>query len=388
MTAVTAVNQNGVERFSKSARPPIVCEIASAQRFSALEDAWNDLVARAAVPNVSMHPAVALAAQMANKPVHVILAWRSCTADQPPQLVGAWVMTVGRLSSKLPLRVLISPVDSQMVLSTPVIDAEFISEAIAAMLDAVAASPDLPKILRANEFTADGPVGRALEEILEDRNAPAIVQRRLNRPKLQSALDGTSYLKNSLSAQRRSELRRYRRRLSEQGKLEVVCHRAPEEVRRAFEEFLVLEASGWKGRHGSALSQRSQATATFTRSMIDGLARHGLAHVVALRLNGRMVAAQIILRCGRAAFTCKTAYDESLRSHAPGLVLMEDVTTTLLKDPDLDYADSSTNQSADRIRSLADFWTERLDVANLLIDVRKGGTLCFSLLRLKSKWYG
>lgn len=387
MTAATGLRQQDVKCRSESPRPSITCEISDVQRFTTLAKDWQDLIARAAVPNVSMHPAVALAAQMANKPIRVLLVWRNDLADQPAQLIGAWVVALGRLSKKLPIRVLVSPVDGQMALSTPVIDSRYMSEALAAMFEAVAADPALPKILNANEFTVDGPMSHILDKALNDRGAAVIVRRRLSRPKLQSSLDSMSYLKNSLPAQRRSDLRRYRRRLSERGKLEVVSHRAPDDARRAFEEFLGLEASGWKGRHGSALSQRNEATTAFTRSMVDGLAHHGLVQIMALRLNGRMVAAQVVLRCGRAAYTWKTAYEESLRSHAPGLVLMEDVTSTLLQDPDLDYVDSSTNQSADKIKALAAFWTERLEVADLLIDVRKGGSLCFRLLRLKTKWY-
>jgi hypothetical protein len=52
----------------------ITVEIADPKRFSETGDAWRVLIVSAAVPNISMHPAVALAAQGTGRRVHVVLA--------------------------------------------------------------------------------------------------------------------------------------------------------------------------------------------------------------------------------------------------------------------------------------------------------------------------
>jgi Acetyltransferase (GNAT) domain len=365
--------------------PPITVEITDPAHFSTLNEAWHDLIARAAVPNVSMHPVVAQASQAVGRAVHVVLAWQNAASDAPPRLVGVWVLAVERLTSRWPVPVLVSPVDTQMVLGTPVLDRECLPAVLNAMLDALAAAPGLPKILFVHECTADGAFGNVLEAMMASRGAPAKVLKRLTRPKLQSGLDGRSYLARTLPADKRQQLRRRRRRLAERGRLELTTHHTLEEVRCAFEEFLVLEASGWKGRGGSALSQRGQATAAFVRAMVTGLAQEGLVDIMVLRLDGRPTAVRIILWCGRAAYTWKTTYDEALRSYGPGLLLMEDTTLALLANSSLDYADSSTNLDIADIKAQADFWAERLDVADLLIDVRHGGSLMFRLLVLKDR---
>jgi CelD/BcsL family acetyltransferase involved in cellulose biosynthesis len=270
-----------------------------------------------------------------------------------------------------------------MVLSTPVLDRAFAAEALMAMFDALAASRTLPKVLYANEFTADGAMADILERVLAARRAPAKVLRRLTRPKLQSGLDPQSYLDRALSGEMRSSMRRRRRRLAARGRLEVTSHREPEAVRAAFEEFLVVEESGWKGRAGSALAQRGPGTLAFVRGVVAGLAREGRAHVLVLRLDGQAAALQAVLWSGGAAYTWKCAYDESLRSYGPGLLLMEEVTATLLADPNLDYADFSTNLEFAALGAQAKFWTERLEVADLLLDVRRGGSIA---LRLLAAW--
>ena len=73
------------------------------------------------------------------------------------------------------------------------------------------------------------------------------------RPKLASELDGKAYLEKSLSSSTRKKLRQHRRRLSEQGALTSVVVSEPQAVRDALEQFLALEAAGWKGQRGTAL---------------------------------------------------------------------------------------------------------------------------------------
>jgi CelD/BcsL family acetyltransferase involved in cellulose biosynthesis len=379
-----AAEERASSRRAAGAQSAITVEIADAARFGALGQDWRGLIHRAAAPNVSMHPAVALAAQASGRPVHVVLAWLEEPAA-PTRLVGVWVFAVGPLSRRLPVRVLLSPAHPQMVLGGPVLDREVAAEALAAMLDALAAARALPKIISATEFSADDQVAEVLHEILADRRAPAQVLRRLTRTKLEPGLDGSSYLERALPAKKRREQGRHRRRLSELGRLEVTSHRMPDEACAAFEEFLTLEASGWKGRAGSALSQRGGGTPEFVRAAVAGLAQEGLVDVMMLRLDGRAVASQVLLWCGDVAHTWKCAYDEELRSCGPGLLMVEDVTRALLAEPNLRHADSSTNMEMEDIKAFSTFWTERLEVANLLIDVRRGGSVGFRLLALKEQ---
>jgi hypothetical protein len=229
--------KSGLRARSSSTVLPnhLTVEITGVERFSAVTDAWQDLVARAAVPNVAMHPSVAAAAQATKDRVHVILVWHAVKSNKSSRLVGAWVLAERRHSRRFPLRVLQSPVDAQMMLSTPVIDADFMSEAFTAMLDAIAAATTLPKIMYLNEFTGDGTAFLTFNNAFAARGGQPRILNYLRRPKLQSDLDGRVYLEHSLSAEKRRELRRCRRRLEERGLLSVTSHRTSEEAKRAFE---------------------------------------------------------------------------------------------------------------------------------------------------------
>ena len=63
-----------------------------------------------------------------------------------------------------------------------------------------------------------------------------------------------------LPARRRYDLRRARRHAEELGTVRVRIHSPrPDEVEGMFDEFVRIEAAGWKARNGSSLSQRPQA---------------------------------------------------------------------------------------------------------------------------------
>ncbi|MFP3435315.1 hypothetical protein SB781_36755, partial [Paraburkholderia sp. SIMBA_061] len=73
------------------------------------------------------------------------------------------------------------------------------------------------------------------------------------RPMLESLLDGRAYLRNALAPHHLREMNRQWRQLEKLGPLSYAVTRQPADVRYRMEEFLALEASGWKGRKRTAL---------------------------------------------------------------------------------------------------------------------------------------
>jgi hypothetical protein len=202
------------------------------------------------------------------------------------------------------------------------------------------------------------------------------------RPKLASDLDGEGYLKSAMSSGSRKKLRQHRRRLGEKGVLARVTASDPQAVRRAIEEFLVLEASGWKGRQGTAFLCHAREAA-FMRTAMVTLAEQGCASIDALRLNGEPVSMQLILRCGDAAFTWKTAFDERFQDFSPGMLLLEDYTASLLADERIAFVDSCAQDDS----GFMAVWTERQPVADLWFDARRGGSLAFRSLSALQRSY-
>jgi hypothetical protein len=80
-------------------------------------------------------------------------------------------------------------------------------------------------------------------------------------------LSPEAYLEASMSGKKRKELRRQHARLSETGALTVERHRDAADLAAWIEQFLTLEAAGWKGKAGSALACRPDTAALFREAM-------------------------------------------------------------------------------------------------------------------------
>ena len=362
----------------------LMVEVADAARLSRLRPEWVDLLARADVPNVLMDPAMVQAAAdvFPQSQSQAVLVWKPSAAGR--QLAGLWAFSVGRPhQSVLPMRALTIPPGPHRYLATPVIDRTCLDETLHAMLDALAADPRLPKIAALDAMSAECPTTEALVRVLAARgSAPCWLERLRQRPKLASNLDGKTYLEKALSSSSRKKLRQHRRRLAERGRLSHVVAADPESIRRALEDFLRMEASGWKGRECTALLSDAE-NAAYVRRSIVGMAEQGCAAIHALYLDDRPVSMQIVVRAGAVAYTWKTAYDEAFSDFSPGMLLLEDYTAAFLADKSIAYVDSCSHDD----NSYMAAWTERRAVADVWIDARRGGSLAFSLLAFVQKRY-
>lgn len=353
----------------------ITVEAATTARLAALQDDWQDLTARADAGNVFMHPAlVRLAGE--SYPARrccALLAWQGAGTAR---LVGLWAFAIGRAPRSLfPLSVLTAPPMPNAYLSTPVIDRDCLDGVLDAMLTHIAADASLPKIVALDAMGADTATMQALSRVLEARGTAPCVLSRSMRPQLASDRDGKAYLEKAISSASRKKLRQHRRRLADKGALQSSVLTGADAVRHGFEDFLALEAAGWKGRQGTALLCHPD-DARFARAMIAALAALGEASIHMLTLDDRPASMQVVLRSGTAAFTWKTAYDEALRDVSPGMLLLEDYTAALLADDGIAYVDSCAFDDSGYMAA----WTERAAIAHLWFDARRGGSPVFAML--------
>jgi CelD/BcsL family acetyltransferase involved in cellulose biosynthesis len=285
-----------------------------------------------------------------------------------------WAFAVAR-HPVLPVKLLRSPALPYSYLATPVLDRAAAHAVVTAMLDFIAGDDALPKTISLEPMRSDGAAMQALIVALADRkSAPCLLQQG-KRPVLASDLDARQYFEKALSSSTRKKLRQHRRRLEEKAKLESRICTVAAEVTRAFEDFLTLEASGWKGRTGTALLC-DPAEAALVRSMVAALAQHGDACVHALWQNGKAIAAQVVLRAGATAFTWKTAYDETLGDYSPGMLLLEDYTASFLADKSIERVDSCSLDDSGFMSA----WSERQEIAHILIDARPNRSLSFTVV--------
>jgi CelD/BcsL family acetyltransferase involved in cellulose biosynthesis len=362
-------------RASTGAATSVTVEVAAGARLAEIQMEWRDLIARADVANVFMHPVlVALSACYPDTRCRALLAWQNSGGRR--RLAGFWAFAAGRAPrSIIPLSVLAAPAFAQAYLASPVIDRDLLDATLQAMLDHIAADANLPKIIALDAMRDDGATTQALMRILASRGSAPAILRRFMRPMLASTLDAKQYMEAALSASRRKKLRQHRRRLAEKGVIESKIISEPEAVGRALEDFLRIEAAGWKGRKRTALLC-NVPDATFTREMVAALAPQGDASIHALTLDGRPVSMQIVLRAGATAFTWKTTYDEALHDFSPGMLLFEDYTAAFLAAPGITCVDSCSYDDSSFMAS----WSERQPMVEMWIDARRGGSAAFAHL--------
>lgn len=136
---------------------------------------------------------------------------------------------------------------------------------------------------------------------------------------------GWAAFEAAMSSNSRSEMRRKRRGLE---KLGVVSFHAvspdPSNVEAHLQELLRVEASGWKGRQGSAIECRPELE-RFLRHYAAGTAELGLLRLFFLALDGRNIAAQLLVETGGRLWQFKIGYDEAWSKYSPGRLLMLDI---------------------------------------------------------------
>jgi len=119
----------------------------------------------------------------------------------------------------------------------------------------------------------------------------------------------------------RSQLRRARVRLSEQGDLTFYCVGVADQ--NQLERFYLLERSGWKGKAGSAIL--CNGSRPFYDEIAKAAARFGYFLLFMLELNGRLLAAHFSFVLNRCCFSPIVAYDEAFKLYAPGHLIVGEI---------------------------------------------------------------
>lgn len=277
--------------------------------LSALGPAWNTLTTSGG--NGFMHPvALAAAAQETGADIITLSAWIDTA------LVGFWALRRRRPLPFLPAQLEALPYDYAF-LSTPLLAPGHADAAMAAFLATIAEAADLPDALWLKDFDAEGPAFAALAAL------PQTSIRTQSRP-VATREEGIK-----ASGSTRKKLRQHFNRLAALGTVEIVDHREPAPLLTALDSFLALEAASWKGGEGTALSSKP-ADAAFARRMLAGLAETGGASIIELRLDGKVLASQVLLYCGPHAFTWKIAFDGAFAKYSPGAILVDRLAELLL----------------------------------------------------------
>jgi CelD/BcsL family acetyltransferase involved in cellulose biosynthesis len=225
------------------------------------------------------------------------------------------------------------------------------------------------------KLPADGPALAALDRVLADRPRAQYTAEEEGRAILTGGGTAAAYLDNAMSAKKRKELRRQRTRLAEEGTLTVERVEGDDGLAAWAEEFLALEAAGWKGAQRSALASAAE-TRTFFAETLAGAAAAGRLERLALRLNGRAIAMLANFITAPGAYSFKTAFDEDYARFSPGMLLQLE-NLALLERPGIQWADSCAVEGHPMIERL---WRDKRRMVSRNIAI--GGPLRRTAFRL------
>ena len=309
--------------------------------------AWAALAAEAVEPNPFFEPELVLPA-VRNLPggedVRLLVA-----QDARGRWIGAAPVVRARRWKGMPALVHATWVHPYCFLGLPLLAAGHEEEAAAALVGQLRRRAALVPL-------ENLPAGTAVTTAC----APATVWNAWERAMLRRR-ESDNYVESTLAVKRRRELRRLRARFEDEHG-EVMAFEALPGEPDAVEAFLRLEASGWKGRAGTAL--HTQGHAGFFREMCASFAATGRLQLVSLRAGDHVLAMQCNLRAGRGAFCFKLAVDETYARYSPGVQLQIDNVHFFHASAHLQWEDSCADPSNTMINRL---WPDRRQLETLIV---------------------
>lgn len=377
---ITARPQRSEHRLStgRCAITGHLVSITSLFPSSDVLEQWRELASRALVPNLFYEPEFAQAASLAfGKNVKLLTI--STTENGQTRMLLAWPYRVVRQRWGIPLHVMVGWTHPFASLGVPLVDADHAESALRALLNSRSIFTNLPPRALLPLIPEEGPIGQILARLDRERGGHLAFTERHDRAywRRGEADDPLA----TLSSGTKSKLRQEFRRLERDGRVTHEIITDSSEMSAALEDYLALEASGWKARAGTAIPQSENET-TFMRQLVRELAAQGRIRIDRLRLGGSTLASSITyLSSARHAWYAKISYNEDYAKNSPGSQLVLKVTEDFRVNTDIAYADSCAPPSHPLMRK---FWSTRFYLSNMM--VRLGTDPMFPLAARLEAW--
>jgi len=331
---------------------------------------WCDLAENCCEPNPFYHPALlrpALDLLDAGDRIELI------EVPEGGRLIALMPVAVHPRHSRYPVRNSANWMHDQCFYGAPLLRRGQEEQAWSGLLARLDAAPWAGQFLHLSGLDLDGPAASALRACCaaEGRGLKRIAGH--ERALLCSGLSAEAYWQTHVRPKKRKELRRLASRLAEAG---TVTHRRLDngaDVAAWAEDFLELEASGWKGRHGAPLGASERTRAWFNR-VLAGAAAADLLDMLRIDLDGRAIAMLVNFRHGRGGFSYKIAFDERFARYSPGILVEIDNLHAVLGEDSaarpLDWMDSCAAANHPMIEGL---WAERRRIGQFRVELKGHG---------------
>ena len=393
----TAVGQLGLrlvgtasQVFTRSRRPSPL-PVADAAKIVVVRDlaeltehrrGLEDLAADVLESNIFYEPLLLEPAVRyfgAGRQLELLLVYRSDGGPRPgPRLEGFFPFERVDRYSGLPVTALVSFKHLHCFLCTPLIRRQGANETFSAALDWLMKASGAT-LIELGPIGATGSVHQLLLQELHQRRRLFWLRNWSTRAFFEPGVDAERYLRGAISGLSLKEVRRKARRLGEQGRLAWRDLEPGEDARPWLDDFLRLEASGWKGRERSALACSAEEREFFVAAATAAHA-HGRLMLLGLFLDDRPLALKCNFMNADGGYAFKIAFDEEYRAFSPGFLLEVENVRRLHRRPRIRWMDSCADAEHAMINRL---WPGRRSMATVVFGTGHApGDLLVSLLPL------
>ncbi len=360
-----------------------ISEYRSAEELAALREEWDRLVELSIEPNLFLEPQFLLPALtcFASNDTRVLVATaaRRVWPAGPRVICGIMpISCVTGLEGKLGRGAKLWLHD-QSFLGHPLLRRDAALPTFRAMLKHLGDAGF--RSLNLQTVPGDGPFQHLLAEHLQTSESAFFVRDIHHRAVYRPAASTEDYFARWPRSKRQS-LNRLTRRLDEMGTVQTRIPQNTAEATIWIEQFLEMEAHGWKGEMGTALACNKNSR-TFVQQVLTESFAKGKAMLLSLELDGRPVAMKCNLLSGDGGFAFKIAFDPCLHRYSPGCLLEKINIECLSSLPQVRWMDSCAQPNHPMIDSL---WTDRRILQTITIGTQKrGSSLSIALLPL-ARW--
>jgi len=312
--------------------------------LSGFVPAWEELAAAALEPNVFYEHWMllpALEAFGAGKDISIVLVLihDPHNPDAPAKLGALFPLEQIPRYKKLMVSVLSLWQHAHCYVCTPLVRADVARECMVELFQWLRSGGANASLLELRCISGDGRFHKLLVDLSNELGLRSCITDIFTRGLWRERNDENTLTEPAVPGDLRRRLRRKERRLSERGRVEHLAMRAEDDIGRWIDEFLRIEASGWKGQRGSALASSEGDRRYFTEIATSAFRRRRLL-MLGLNFDGFPIARRCAFVAGEGSFAFKTAYDEEFADFSPGAILEMDSIRQLQTLPAVRWMDS------------------------------------------------
>jgi hypothetical protein len=376
-------NNDQQERTALPGRKMSVVALTDFDRLEEYVPAWEDLARSALEPNPfyeawMLIPALQLLGKNKSLQLVLVFAQNQARPNGPPVLCGVFPLERKPKYKGLPVSVLSLWKHPYCFLCTPLLRADRARECLSAFFDWLESDTQTSPLVEFNYVSGEGPFNQALVDCLNERLSLSFLSDLYNRALFKPGSDADQYLRAAMSREHRKDVRRRARRLSEAGHVEFVALEMGKDLHAWLEEFIQLEASGWKKEHGSIASKEEYRN--YFMTVAEEAFRRGRLMMLGLKLDDQSIALKCNFLSGSGGYAFKIAYDEGHSRFSPGFLLEIENIRHLHARPEVEWMDSCAVPVHFMINRL---WLDRRTIQTRLVSTgKRPGDLVVSLMPL------